>query len=169
MSKKTKAEATRENFLKMRGGKLISIEAYILALVALVVLIEIKNVSPVVSLIIAFIVGFVFPIFVGTFKTLAWLAAVLFSLVWAFLAFIFAGAIANGSVLIGLLFGIVFFAISFGIHKNYSGLSFQGISKKTHTQQITTGEETICTAVQFCPKCGRRIRAIDGKCDTCDI
>lgn len=168
MSKKTKVEVTRENFLKMRGGKLISIEAYILAIAVFIILATVKNASPVVSLIIAGIVGFVFPILVGTFKSLAWLATTLFSLVWGFLTFVFVGAIANGSVLIGLLFGIAFFAISFWVHKNYSGLSFRGISKKTHTQQIATNEEATYEAVQFCPKCGRRIRSIDGRCDSCD-
>lgn len=169
MNKKTKAEIIRDNFLKMKGGKLISVEAYILAFVVLFILTIVKNISPFISLIVAFVIGFIFPVFIGTFKLLAWLAAVLFSLIWAFLAFVIVGAIANESVLAGLLAGVVFFIISFIVHKNYSGLLFQGISTKRVDQQISTSlDEPIYEAVKFCPKCGRRIRTIDGCCDTCD-
>lgn len=165
----SKIGETRNSFVKMRGGKLISIEAVILAVVVFFILTMVKNTSPYVGLIAAFIVGFVFPVLVGTFKTLAWLAAILFSLVWALLASVFAAAIANGSILTGLLAGVIFFAVSFIVHKNYSGLSLQRINRKKHDiQNVITNDYTIKESVSFCPKCGRRIRALNGSCDVCD-
>jgi|BioPla2DNA2_1021312.scaffolds.fasta_scaffold04096_2 hypothetical protein len=164
-----KWENTRNSFVKMRGGKLISIESVILAFVVFFVLTMVKNASPYLSLVVAFVVGFVFPILVGTFKSLAWIAAILFSLVWAFLGFVIVGAIADGSILIGIVGAVILFAISFAIHKNYSGLSFQNINNKTNnTENIVINNSSIKENVVFCPKCGRRIRSVDGRCDTCD-
>ena len=102
-----KWENTRNSFVKMRGGKLISIESVILAFVVFFVLTMVKNASPYLSLVVAFVVGFVFPILVGTFKSLAWIAAILFSLVWAFLGFVIVGAIAGGSILIGIVGAVI--------------------------------------------------------------
>lgn len=168
MNRKTRVGVTREDLLKMRGGKLISVEAYALAIVVFFILIMVKNASLITSLIIAAAVGFVFPIVVGIFKSLAWLAAVLFSIVWAILAYAFIGTILSGSVLVSIVSGIIFFFVSFFVHKNYSGLTFQGVSKKTNNQQVVSVEEPVYENVKFCPKCGRRIRALDGKCDFCD-
>lgn len=169
MSNKTKVGELRESFLKLRGGKLISVEAFILALIVLYVLNVVKNVPIGTSLIVAAIVGFVFPILIGVFKSLAWLAAVLFSLIWALLAFVIAGAIADGSYFVGFIFGLIFFVISFFVHKNYSGLSFQGISLKNNKHiDSTTLYEPSLEGVRFCPKCGRRIISTDGRCNVCD-
>lgn len=167
----SKLEDTRNKFLKMRGGKLISVEAVMLAFVVFFAMTVEKNASPYLALVIAFIVGFVFPILVGAFKSLAWLAAILFSLVWAFLGFVFAGAIAGGSVLVGLLSCIIVFAISFMIHKNYSGLTFQGFTRKNNnsvSNMTMVDKNSHSEAVVFCPKCGRRITSYDGKCDVCN-
>lgn len=168
MSKKTRIEITRESFLKMRGGKLISIEAYILAFIVLIILTMMKNASPIISLIIAVIIGFVFPILVGTFKSLAWLVAILFSLVWALLTFTIVSAIANDTVFIELISGVISFIISFFVHKHYSGLSFQRIRKRNNNKQLISSKEPTYEVVNFCPKCGRRIRTIDGRCNSCD-
>ncbi len=167
MSRKTKAEITRENFTKMRGGKLISIEAYILGFVVLFAL-SLRDVSPIVSFIVAAVVGFAFPILLGTFKSLAWLAAILFSLVWALVVYAFASLIANGFSFIGLLFGIIFFVISFAVHKKYSGLTFQKINKMARKQQVSSLNNPINEEAIFCPKCGRHINSIDGRCEFCD-
>ena len=169
MKRTTKSSSIRENFLRLRGGKLISIESYVLGFVVLFVVNIVKNYSMPVSCIVALIVGFVFPILIGLFKSLAWIAAVAFSLIWGVLAYGIVGAIAHNSVILGLLGGIIVFAISFVIHKNYSGLVFQGVSRNDNNQQqaqITT-DETTYEAVAFCPKCGRRIHSIDGRCDFC--
>lgn len=165
----SKTEGIRNSFLKMRGGKLISIEAVILGFVVFFVLFLVKNTSPYIALIVALIVGFVFPILVGIFKTLAWLAAILFSFVWAFLAFAIGREIADNSVLIGLLAGIIFFSISFFVHKNYAGLSFHRINRKTRNiKNDIVNDNTISEVVSFCPKCGRRIRSLNGSCDVCN-
>lgn len=157
----------RNNFLKIRGGKLISIESVTLAFVVLFILTIIKNTSPYFALVIAFIVGFAFPILVGTFKSSAWIAAILFSLLWAILGFIIVIAITDGILVLGLLAAVVIFAISFVVHKNYSGFSFQNISRKVNSN-ITIDNSVEKENVMFCSKCGRRIRTIDGKCDICD-
>lgn len=168
MSKKTKVEIMRDNFLKIRGGKLISIEAYILAILVFCILVLLKNESPIMSIMFAMVVGFVFPILVGIFKSLAWLAAILFSFIWASLGFVLVGAVVNKSFFIRLLLSIILFCITFWVHKNYSGLTFQGISKKSKNQQVVSLEEPLYENVSFCSKCGRRIRTFDGKCDSCD-
>ena len=157
----------RNNFLKMRGGNLISIESVILAFVVLFILTMIKNTSPYFALVIAFIVGFAFPILVGTFKSSAWIAAILFSLLWAMLGFITVIAVTDGTLLPGLLTAFVIFAIGFVVHKNYSGFSFRNISRKVNTN-ITIDNSVEKENVIFCPKCGRRISTADGKCDICD-
>lgn len=172
INNQTKAGILRDNFLKMRGGKLISIEAYVLGAIVFFA-ICIKNGwevwSGFVGLFAALIVGFLFPILVGMFQSLAWLAAVFFSLIWAFVAFVFAAAMTESSIVVGLLAGVIFFALSFIAHKNYSGIRFQGISKKRGGQQVQAiSSEPAQEAVSFCPKCGRRIRSEDGRCDTCD-
>jgi len=164
-----RVENLRKSFVKMRGGKLISIESFILGVVVFLILMIENNASPVFSLIVALVVGFVFPILVGIFKSLAWIAAILFSMVWAILGFVIGSAITDGFILIGLLGAVIFFTISFAIHKNYSGLSFQNIISKTNkTENIVVNNSPVKEQVMFCPKCGRRIRTADGKCDTCD-
>lgn len=163
-----KLEDTRNSFTKLRGGKLISVEAIILGLVVCFILMLEKNVSPFLSLGAAFIVGFIFPILVGIFKSFAWLASILFSAVWGILALIIAGALANSNILVGLLVGLIVFAISFIVHKNYAGLSFQGVKKKNRDSQTVSVEYKVQEKVSFCSKCGRRIRTIDGRCEVCD-
>ncbi len=169
MKRTTKLNSIRENFLRLRGGKLISIESYVLGFIVLFVMSFVKNYSMPVSCVVALIVGFVFPILIGVFKSLAWIAAVAFSLIWALLANGIAGAISHDSVIIELLAGLIFFAISFVIHKNFSGLTFQGVRRNNNSQEVQiTTEETTYETVAFCPKCGRRIHSVDGRCDFCD-
>lgn len=99
-----------------------------------------------VSLFFAFIVGFIFPVIIGIFKTLAWIAAAVFSLLWGgALAFAIVGEIVKGSTLIAILAGIIFFVISFIVHKNYSGLLFREIASKsmdTQTEIIKSEEKS---------------------------
>lgn len=162
-------ENTRNNFTKMRGGKLILIESVILAFVVFFVMLIGKNASLLYSLGVAFAVGFVFPILVGIFKFVAWIAAVLFSLLWSILGFTFVGAIAGQSVLIGLVAAVIIFLISFTIHKNYSGLYFRDVSNKTYnTDNMVVNNSFVSEDVMFCPNCGRRIKNVDGICDACD-
>ena len=161
-----KMKDIRNNFIKMRGGKLIYIESVILAFVVFFIMIIVKDTSPYAALVAAFILGFVFPILIGVFKTLAWFAAILFSLVWAFLFFLIVETIASGA---GLLAGIVFFIVSFIVHKNYSGLSLQVINRKNREPQSLQIEDiSLHEDISFCPKCGRRIKTSDGQCDVCD-
>lgn len=165
----TKSNSIRENFLRLRGGKLISVESYVLGFIVLFVMNLVKNYSIPVSCMVALIVGFVFPILIGVFKSLAWIAAVAFSLIWGVLAYGIAGAIAHNSLIIGLLAGLIVFVVSFVIHKNYSGLTLHGVSRNNNSQEVQiTTEETTYESVAFCPKCGRRIHSIDGRCDFCD-
>jgi hypothetical protein len=120
----------------------------------------------------AVIVGFVFPILVGTFESLAWLAALLFSFLWAVVVYCLVWELAGKSAAPALLAGLVFFVVSFTFHKHYSGLSFQELFRQTKKSNIeSTGRAaanmSAQTAVMFCPKCGRRVQS-DGRCDFCD-
>jgi hypothetical protein len=167
VGKKTKLGITREKFLKMRGGKLISIESGILGVMTFLVLaMKWGEEKLVAAIAVALIVGFAFPILVGSFKSLGWVSAVLFSLMWAILAFNIGKMI--GSFFPGLLLGILFFAIVFFIHKHYAGLQFRTVSVKNDEQQVVPTSEPTYESVIFCSKCGRRIRAIDGRCEFCD-
>ena len=169
MRKRKRANSIRENFLRNRGGKLISVESYILAFIVFFFLNLTKEQSMEVSLFFAFIVGFIFPVIIGIFKTLAWIAAAVFSLLWGALAFAIVGEIVKGSTLIAILAGIIFFAISFIVHKNYSGLLFREIASKsmdTQTEIIKSEEKS--SKLLFCPKCGRCIRSADIGCDICN-
>ena len=163
-----KLENTRNNFLKLRGGKLISVESIVLAFIIMFVMTVVKNSSPYLALAVAAIVAFVFPILVGVVKTLAWFAAVLFSLIWGILGFSIIGAIAGGSVLIGLIGGIIVFLISFRIHKNYSGLTFQGVTRKNTDNTSIENSYVEKESVKFCSNCGRRITSLSGVCDVCN-
>lgn len=90
-------------------------------------------------------------------------------MVWAFFGFLIAAGITGESILIELISAVILFAISFVIHKNYSSLSFRDIRSRTNdTENIVMNDSFIKENVVFCPKCGKRIRNIDGKCDTCD-
>lgn len=162
-----KMEEIRRNFTKMRGGRMISAESYILGLILLFVISMVMDSLPYAAIAAAIAVGFVFPILIGVFKSLAWLAAVLFSFIWAFIAFVFVGAIADSTA--GLFAAGLFFVVSFAVHKNYSGLSFQAVSRKNRDLQISPAENMApFENASFCPKCGRRIRTSDGHCDVCD-
>ncbi len=163
--KKNANSSMRENFLKMRGGKLISIESIVLGFVILFVMNAIKGYSMGISAVVALIIGFVFPIVVGMFKPLAWIVAIIFSLIWALLI---GGIVGAFSAWIGVVVGIVVFIISFRIHKNYSGIMFQGIKSKNKTDITYESTDSVSETVTFCPKCGRRIKSIDGLCDYCD-
>lgn len=163
----SKNEGLRNSFLRMRGGKLISIESIVLAFVVFFVLAVVKDVPQFAALVAAVAVGFVFPILVGLFKSIAWVAAILFSLIWAFVAYFLAENMANGSV--GFLAGVIIFVISFMVHKNYSGLSFHGVGQKKLDQKTVSADHIKAQErVSFCPKCGRRIRGLDGRCEVCD-
>lgn len=166
----SKSSSTREKFIKMRGGKLISVESVILGVAIFFVLLIVKSASPYLALAIAFGVGFVFPILIGVFKVLAWIAAIVFSLLWALMAGVLVGAIASNANLISVLIGIVIFAISLVIHKNYSGLTFQGITRKKSENVLlkNSGANIPKESVKFCPKCGRRIVSLNGLCENCD-
>lgn len=174
MSRNTKKEKNRiekmhDNFVRKRGGKLISIEAYVLAAVVCYVLIIMKDVSPVISIIIAFVIGFVFPILVGTFKFVAWIVSILFSLIWGLFVFFIVESISGGSGLSDILAGIVIFAISFFVHKIYAGLSFHLVRiKKGNKNTYVMTDETLYENVSFCPKCGRRINNSNPYCEKCD-
>ena len=164
----SKIEDIRNSFIKMRCGKLISVEAFVIGFIIFFI-ISIKDKSQYLALLISVIVGFGFPVLVGSFKTVAWLAAIVFSLLWSVIGFVIGGALFGSSFLAGLLIGIVIFVISFWAHKNYSGITFQNISRKKGNLDYT--EETNFTfkeSIRFCPKCGRRITSSDGTCDVCD-
>lgn len=159
---------TRESFLKLRGGKLISVEAIVTAIIILFVMIIKNNESIGVSLVVAAIVAFVFPILIGVFKALAWLAAVLFSLIWGIIGFSIIEAITNDFVLIGFVGGIIIFLLSFRIHKNYSGLTFRGVTRKNMDGALFEDSYIEKEEVKFCPICGRRITSSSGICDVCN-
>lgn len=163
-----KLKKIRNNFLKLRGGKLISVESIVLAFIIAFVMIVVKDNSPYLAFVVAVIVAFIFPILVGVVKTLAWFAAILFSLIWGILGFIIAYAIAESSVLIGGISGIVIFLISFKIHKNYSGLTFQGVTRKNKDKISLENSYIEKESVKFCPNCGRRITSLNGICDVCN-
>lgn len=166
----SKIEDIRNNFTKMRGGKLISVESVVIAFIIFLIMSMKDDGLLYPGMFIGIIVAVVFPIIVGTFKTVAWLVAIIFSLLWALIGGVIGGAFFGGSALIALLIGGVIFLISFRIHKNYSGITFQNINKKNGSDVNFIKDtdfkpkESIC----FCPKCGRRITSADGTCDACD-
>lgn len=159
----------RNSFVNMRGGKLISIESVILALALLIVLLFEEDILPLFSVIVAVTVGFIFPILAGTFKFLAWITAIFFSLFWALLGFVIISAITDESTLIGLVVAVILFAISFCIHKDYSDLTFHNINNKTYNHEnMAMNNMVVKENVIFCQECGRRITTADGRCDRCN-
>ena len=148
---------------------LVYIESFVLGFMALFIMDLGYNHSTFESLIVALIVGFVFPILIRKFKPLALIAAVAFSFSWSILAYNIVTSVANNSAIVGLLCGLGVFAISYVLHKKYSRLMIQDVRENNNDQQaqMTTHEITHET-VTFCPKCGRRIHSIDGRCDFCN-
>lgn len=170
MNKKNSLGELRKHLLKMRGGKLISAEAYILAMIAFCVLsIEYNDdISQWLAFGVAIIIAFVFPVIVGLIKTLAWLVAIIFSLMWALFAGILGWGFSNESVTVGLLVALICFVVSFFIHKNYSGLTFHGMGRRyIHKKQAIVMDEPKYERIQFCPTCGRKL-SDNGICDYCD-
>ena len=163
-----KLKKIRNNFLKLRGGKLISVESIVLAFITMFVMIVVRKNSPYLALAVAAIVAFVFPVLVGVIKTLALFVAALFSLIWGILGFSIFGAITGGSLLSRFVAGIVIFLISFRIHKNYSGLTFQGVTRKNMDSISLESSYVEKESVKFCPICGRRITSPSGVCDVCN-
>lgn len=158
----------RKNIIKRRGGKLISIESYVLGFIVLFVLMMAEFSTP-VSCIFAFLFGFGFPILIESFKTFVWISTVAFSLIWGIMSYIIASSIAHNSVIWGLLGGIIVFTISFLMHKTHYESTLNSEKEEVNIQQTqVTAPESNYEAVSFCPKCGRRIHSIDGKCDFCN-
>ncbi len=161
-----KIENMRKTFLKMRGGKLISIEAYVLAFVVLVIIL-VNGQPPYVAFGVAFLVGFIFPIFISVFKSIAWIASVGFSILWG----IFSGLLISEFLgdFIGFIFSIIFTIISFSVHRNYSALRINSISlKRGEGFRVSDNIYHNKEEVKFCPKCGRRINPDSGICDVCN-
>ena len=168
--KTNKIISWRNNFLKMRGGKLISIESIILGLSMFFLM---QGYSTATILIVAAIVAFVFPILFSLFKGFAWVATIVFSILWASLAAQIVGELVNTNAVVRVLVGIIVFLISFFVHKNFAGLTFHTIKiNRNHNsinRSINVSKQSYeCESVSFCPKCGRRIHSKDGRCDICD-
>ena len=162
-----KFDDMRSNFLKLRGGKLISAESIILAVI-LFVMMMVNNKPFYLAVIVAAIIAFVFPVLVGVIKVIGWCVAIIFSLMWGILGGMIIITLI-GSTIVGFIGGSIIFFASFRAHKNYSGLTFQGITLKyTDSSSFDRGHYIKKESIKFCPQCGRRIMSDSGICEVCN-
>lgn len=119
----------REGFVDMdMGDKIIHIESIIMGIGAFIIGIAFMDLGLVVSLVVGGLVAFVFPWLVGLFTIFAWIATIVFSLIWAIVGYFIGGALLGDSVIAGIIVAIIVFISSFFAHKVFAGLGFSSIT-----------------------------------------
>ena len=162
----------REGFVRSDiGDKLIRIEAFIVGLACFIGLLALEM-GFVIALITGVIVAFVLPWLVGLIEIFAWIATVVFSLVWAVIGYFIGGALLGDSPVAGVLVAVILFLCSFFAHKVFAGLGYSSTEKHVMDSLDQTVENTANlqqqqNAVKYCPFCGVRLDAGAGFCKSC--
>lgn len=175
---------TREGFVDMGAGdKLIRIESKILAIVVFIVLLAYLKMGVGQALIAGVVVGFVFPWLVGLVEFFAWVATIIFSVIWAGIGYFIAGALGGDSPVIGAIGAIIIFVASFFLHKIFAGLGYSSVEKHALDAWDNTSDNTAQTRdiarnigdtlekdmgnVKYCQKCGTAMDANAKFCAKC--
>lgn len=169
----------REGFVDMSAGdKLIGVESKILGIVTFIGMLCLHT-GFFPALIVGILVMFVFPWLVGLVEIIAWIAAIVFSLVWAIIGYFIGGALLGDSVLGGIVVAIIIFTASFFLHKIFGGLGYHSVEKHVIDSVDATRNNTAQTANSmvnieaqmssgmFCTKCGARMTANQVYCSSC--
>lgn len=141
---------SREGFVNMGAGdKLIRIESKILAIITFILMLAYFKSGIISALIVAALIGGVFPWLVGLVKAFAWCAAVVFSLIWAvvgfFIGYLLAGIMGIDTPIIGVLVAIIVFIVSFFLHKVFAGLGYSSVTKLELDAMQSTNANTAQT------------------------
>lgn len=161
------------------GDALIKIESVLIGIAVGFAFLYGVKLTPVQCIIIAILVMVVVPWLVGTITILAWIVAILFSLVWAAIGFVAGYFIFNHSYLIGIVTALVIFVLSFFCHKVFAGIGLQSARKfrdealddiRNNTNDIrnnTNQQPEAEVQIRFCSSCGAELKEGDSFCNKC--
>lgn len=165
---------SREGFVRSDiGDKLVRIEAFIMGVVCFIGLLTLhKGIG--ISIVAGVVIAFVLPWLMGLVQIFAWIATILFSLIWAVLGYFIGGAILGDSPVAGGIIAVLIFICSFFVHKVFAGLGYSSVEKHVMDSIDETRDNTSNianmgqpAATRYCSSCGARLEAGVNFCNKC--
>lgn len=162
---------TREGFVRSDiGDRLVRIEAFIVGVVCFIGLLALHKGFG-IALITGGVVAFVLPWLMGLIEVFAWIATVLFSLIWAVIGYFIGGAILGDSPIAGAIVAEVIFICSFFAHKVFAGLGYSSVERHVMDSIDQTRDNTANlgqpVSAKYCSSCGTRLNAGANFCNNC--
>lgn len=119
----------REGFVDLDiGDKIVRIESFIVGVACFIGALAL-GMGFVVAIIAGGVVAFVLPWLIGLVEIFAWIATILFSLIWALIGYFIGGAILGDSPIAGGIIAVAIFIASFFAHKVFAGLGYSSLTK----------------------------------------
>lgn len=171
----------REGFVDMSAGdKLIRIESIILGIAVFIGMLCLHT-GFFPALIVGALIMFLFPWLVGLIEVFAWIATIVFSLIWAVIGYFIGGALLGDSVIGGIIVAIIIFTGSFFLHKIFAGLGYHSVEKHVIDSIDSTRDNTAQMAnamtnnysqsqgstSKFCSNCGAKLDTNAHYCNSC--
>lgn len=155
------------------GDGFVRLECFFLGLGAFLGLWKGGVMNFIPSLAIGVIITNALPWLIGLIDIFAWIAAVVFSIVWAAVGGVLGYLIFEGSIIAAIMGAIFMFICSFFGHKVFAGIGYVS-EKKTMIDSVTSMSsnlESINNAVsnnmKYCSNCGQPVKIGANFCESC--
>lgn len=164
----------REGFVRSDiGDRLVRIEAFIMGVICFIGLMALHKGFG-IAVVTGVVVAFVLPWLMGLIEVFAWIATILFSLIWAVIGYFIGGAILGDSPVAGGIVAVLIFICSFFVHKVFAGLGYSSVEKHVMDSIDDTRDNTANIAnmgqsatIRYCSSCGARLDSGVHFCNQC--